>query len=985
MKTPKRTAAITGIGCRLPGGVRGPQAFWDLLVQGRGAVAPVPASRWKTMRDLLAPEDAPVEPWQAGTIDIDDFDHGFFGISAEEAAVLDAQQRLLLETVVEALYDAGLPLAAIAGGRTGVYVGSASVDHAMLAFAPGRRPGMLTAGGAGASMLAARTAHALDVHGPALTIDTACSSSLVAAHYARRDLESGEIDTAIVAGTNLLQNPLITRAFNDGGVLSPTGRCRPFDAQADGYVRSEAIAAVILQRLDDTGPDRDRAYALLRGSAVNSDGTSMGGLFAPSRTAQAALLEQAYTAARVPMQRVGFVEAHGTGTKSGDREEALALAAAFARTDADPLLIGSVKSNLGHTEGAAGIVGLIKAALIAYHGQIPATLHHTQMRPTLTALPLRVPTATTAWPRRRHRTRVVGVSSFGYGGTNAHVILTSAPRSHRRTVPIPRKPEEPVILPVSAHTPQVLSDTAADLAAALDDGVDLPSVAALATTGRDHHAHRAAVIATIPEDARAALDALAHGQTHPALIGSHHAEHRARTVFVFPGQGAHEPAMGAVLAARFPVFSATVEQVQAAMARYDGHVPWRPGTVPTGVAAVQQAIFTIQIALAGLWRSLGVDSDAVVGHSLGEIAAAHTTGALSLDDAARLVCARSQHLAAVADQGHLLATGLTREAAEEMVTAHDGRMSVAADNGPAHTVLTGPATDLDALHTHLNADGVFARRVPDSPPAHSPLLDTRLESFAAQITGIRPKACPVDLVSTVTTEPIPGGRLDAAYWTRQLRDPVELHAAIRRIAEQATTVFVEITARSTLAAAIEDTLAHHRLPGTIVAPGVSAAGDEHARFLAAAAELFTHGHAPAWPVSARRRPAELPPPRWHHHSTPAAPPRSPLAEALSTAPPDQRRAILVDAVHASVTSLLPDRMLTIADRDTELDLLGIASRDVMVLRERIRRLHPTLTGIDAPTLLHAPTVNGITDALLPHLSKQRSPEAAHPPTKPPSP
>ncbi|WP_344977581.1 type I polyketide synthase, partial [Salinactinospora qingdaonensis] len=757
MSLPASTPALVGIGCRLPGNVHGPARFWNFLLEDREAVAPIPAHRWQAMRDLLAVEDRPEQPWHAGALDdVEGFDHAFFAISAEEAAVMDPQQRLLLEVVVEALYDAGWSLESIAGRRIGIYVGAAAPDHATLAFAPGQQPGMLAAGGIGASMLSARLAHALDLHGPALTVDTACSSALTALHQARHALAIGEIEAAIVAGVNLLANPVITRAFHDGGVLSTQGRCAPFDAAADGYVRSEAVAALILTPWGATTPGRDRVHALLRGSHLNTDGRSRGGLFAPNPQAQAALLRETYAAAGIDPGRVDYVEAHGTGTRAGDRVEATALADAFARTPDHPLWIGSVKSNLGHTEAAAGLIGTIKTALSIHHGHIPATIGHTQPRPAIADLPLQVITDTRPWPH--HRRRIAGVSSFGYGGTNAHAILTSPP--HR---PSPRGSraetntgtQQPVVLPLAATTAPGLAATARTWADHLDEPTDLAATAALATHGRDHPAHRAAVIADTPPSAREALAALAAGRPHPHLIGPHHAHPERPVVFVFPGQAA-TPALGAVLAHRFPAFAATVEQVQAALAHYEGHVPWTPGQEPQGVAQVQQATFTVQVALAQLWRSRGVVPEAVVGHSLGEVAAAHTTGALTLNDAARLVCARSRVLAHTTPHGGLLATTLDSAEAERLTSRTEGRVTVAADNGPGHTILTGSHEALAALRTELEARGVLARPIPHSPPAHSPLLDEYLSGLAAALTGLRPQEGNVAMVSTVTTTPTTG-------------------------------------------------------------------------------------------------------------------------------------------------------------------------------------------------------------------------------------
>ena len=420
-----RRVALTGIGCRLPGGIHSPGQLWEALVDGRDLVGEIPPERWTAMAEHLHPDQRPAEPWPAGVLDdIESFDRDYFGIGAAETAEMDPQQRLLLEVVIEALVDAGIAPAALAGRRVGVYVGAASFDHATLAFAPGRRVSMHTAGGAGMAILANRISHCLDLRGPSVTFDTACSASLTAAHYAHRDLAHGEVELAIVAGANLLVNPNITASFVDGGVLSESGRCKVLDARADGYVRSEGIASLVLKPEAQAQSDDDRVYTLIAGSSVNSDGRTAGGLYAPSQAAQETLLTDALVDADCRPDHVDYAELHGTGTKSGDRVEGHAVAAVLGdgRDTDDPLPVGSIKTTLGHTEGAAGVVGLIKTALMLHHGRLAPSLHHHTMRPALAELPLRVPTAVEPWPQNE-RTRRAVVSAFGFGGTNASLVV----------------------------------------------------------------------------------------------------------------------------------------------------------------------------------------------------------------------------------------------------------------------------------------------------------------------------------------------------------------------------------------------------------------------------------------------------------------------------------------------------------------------------------------------------------------------------------
>ncbi|GAA1748863.1 type I polyketide synthase [Streptomonospora arabica] len=969
--------AVTGIACRLPGGVTSPRGFWELLAADRDAVAPIPEHRWKPMVALLAEQDRPETPWHGGVLDdIDAFDRAFFGIAAEEAAALDPQQRLLLEVAVEALADAGSPLSSVAGSRTGVYVGCASIDQQSLAFGAGQRPGMLEAGGAGASMLAARVAHHLDLRGPALAIDTACSSSLVALDYARRDLQAGVVERAIVAGTNLIRNPRVTTAFQQGGVLSPTGHCRPFDAEADGYVRAEAIAAIVLTPARMLRPGIDRVYARLAGSHVNTDGKSPGGVFAPSHLAQTALLRDAYTGAGISMDEVGYVEAHGTGTKAGDRVEAHALASAFAREENAPLPVGSVKSQLGHTEGAAGLVGLIKAALVAYHRRIPPTLHHTRLRPALAESAIRVPTAPEALDGD-----VVGVSSFGFGGVNAHAILmpdSVAPPTTEEETGTAAADRGPVVVPVSGHTPALMAAAARRLADTLGDQADLAAVAALAAVGRDHHPHRAAVIASDTGRARRALRALAQHRPDPALIGPHHADDPPRqVVWVLPGQAAPEEAPGAELAAALPGFAEAAAQVQQAMAAHPAHQPWQPGQTPGGLAQIQQATVTLQIALGRALCGLGLEPDVIVGHSLGEVAAAHLADAFSLNDAAWLACARSAVLQRVAGQGHLLAAALDADKARTLLRGA-GRVWVAADNGPGHTLLTGASADLESFQSVLEEAGIWTRQVPGSPPAHSPLLDAHLDGLAADLARLTPREAGVAMVSTATGIPVTGADLDAAYWVHQVRHPVDLptalHTALGEGAEPA--LVVEVGTRPVLAGALEAVTAAHPAPVSVAAPGERHMGGEHARLLALLGAAYTRGHPPAWPVG-RCRPAELPPLLWDH--TPSPPDRVPdLAESLAHAAPEWRLDLLAAAIQDALSDLGDLSSQTGGDEArTDVALLGINSRDLAVAALRLRRMHPALEGVDLlGLLLRRPSADQIAGALLPLIEPASAPPPA---------
>lgn len=971
--TRRARAAIIGIGCRLPGGVRGPAQLWQALAQGRDLITAIPEERWKEMVEHINPAQRPDAPWPSGTVeDVEDFDAAFFGITADEADDMDLQQRMLLEVAVEALADAGIAPSTLAGTRTGVYVGAASFDQAIRNFAPGRWATMQDASGAGMSILANRLSYTLDLTGPSLTIDTACSSSLVALHHARQAIEYGDVDTAIVAGTNILGSPTITAAFYDGRVLAADGRCKPYDVRADGYVRSEGVGVVVLKRADRARRDNDRMYAIVRASGVNSDGRSLG-MLAPNGQRQQQLIHDLYTRAGIDPARVSYVEGHGTGTRAGDRTEASALAAALRPGDAHarPLLVGSAKSNLGHTEGAAGVVGVIKTALALHHRMIPPTINHRESPRSIARLPIRVPTEPVQWTGGQRR--VAGVSAFGFGGTNAHAVLTPAPTAR----PVDQDRGGPVIIPVSARTPAALRGTAADWAQTLAGpaGTDLHQVASTAVHRRDHHAQRAAIVADTPDETAAALTALARNEAHPALVGPHAAPaKRPRTVFVFSGHGAHTAAMGERLHATEPVYRDALEGAREALAAHLDTKPWAPGDPLTGFAVIQHAIFCTQVATAALWRSWGVLPDAVVGHSLGEVAAAHVAGALPLDDAVRVLAVRSAILESAADQGGLLATHLSAAQAAEVI-AEFPDLVIAVYAGPAATVVSGPDEPLKALHAHLEAAGEWSRWVDTGTPAHHPLLDAHLGAMRTGLAGLAPQDTDVRIHSTLTGTPVPGSGLDAEYWARQLREPVRLHGAVTALAESGPSVFVEVAPRATLGAALTEALGERGLPGAVVAPE---GDDEHRAMRRTAAAVHVHGVPVSGPVPAGLPPAPLPPTRWDYTSAAdALPDPEDLYQRFVAARDTEQRhtliAGLVRDIAADVLLAAPEEL----DDDAPLTELGVNSVTMLQVRNRLHQAHPALRGLSARLLWGQPTINQITASAVQLLTDHGAGPTAH--------
>ncbi|WP_155998371.1 type I polyketide synthase [Streptomonospora sp. PA3] len=954
-------AAVVGIGCRLPGVVNSPAALWELLTSGRSTIGPVPEDRWSAMAELLHEEDRPGRAWPAAALGADEvsaFDNGFFGIDPATAEAMHPLHRWVAETGVEALQDAGIT-AAEAADRTGIYTGSAAVDSAVDGFAPGRRPGLLTVGGTGAGMLATQLARFLDARGPVTTIDTACSSSLTAIHYARRDLEAGDIDIAIVAGVNSVTSPVPTRAFADGGVIAD--ECRPFDAKADGYVRGEGAVVVVLRRLDDARSRGDRVYAVVAGSAVNSDGRSPQGLGAPSAEAQARLLADCYARAGVDPAVVGYVHAHGTGTRAGDRIEAQALHRVFARSPEDPLVVGSSKGALGHQEGGAGVVGLAAAALAVHHGRIPSTAGHANLRPALQRMAIRVPTETTAWPERGAG-RVAGVSSFGFGGSNAHAILTQPPEPGPGSAAEPaaaqRAPATQVV-PISAHTPESLAATAADWADAVESApAGLRAVAATAGHRRDHHSHRAAVVAATPAEAGRALRALASGQAHPALAGPRQVPPREplRLVFAFGGHGAQRSAMGRVLAQRSPAFAAALEEVGACLDAWGADPSWNPlAGEPAGYAATQQAVFAFQVAAARTLGSWGLIPDAVVGHSLGEVAAAHIAGALTLEAAARVVVTRSRMLEEVVDDGAMLATGLSASEARMRLADHP-ELDLAVHNGPRATVVSGPTGALQRLARELQAQEVWHRLLPDAPPAHSRLVADGAKRLGAALEGMEAGA-PTTALASTALRGAPAPVMDAGYWAAQLRDPVDLHAALARTAHAGRCLIVEISPNATLATPITQTITQHALPAAVSAPGALET-DEHTALLHAVADCYTHGRIPDWPDRGHPH-APLPPLRWHRATAEAAPSLRAQLAGLGAA---ERRDRLERLARTLVADLAPGPVGP-EDHDTDLGDLGLTSHARLALRARLAGLDPELARPGALDVEHSPTIAGLGRAL----------------------
>ncbi|WP_145871328.1 type I polyketide synthase [Streptomyces capillispiralis] len=836
--------AVVGLACRLPG-ADSPAAFWELLGGGTSAITDVPEDRWGA--------GAPAAVRRGGFLDgVADFDASFFAVSPREAAAMDPQQRLVLELVWEALEDAGILPAALRSTPTSVFVGTLRDDYTNLLYQRGTDAiGQHTMTGVNRGVIANRISYHLGLHGPSLTVDAAQSSSLVAVHLACESLRSGESTTAIAAGVNLnllAENTVTEQRF---GALSPDGVTYTFDARANGFVPGEGGGVVLLKPLRQALADGNRVYGVIRGSAVNNDGAT-DGLTVPSRAAQEQVLRAAYQRAETAPAEVQYVELHGTGTPVGDPIEAAALGAVLGagRPGQEPLLVGSVKTNIGHLEGAAGIAGLIKTLLALHHRHLPPSLNFETPNPAipLADLGLDVHREPAAWPRP-DRPLVAGVSSFGMGGTNCHVVLAEAPATPDTQDPDGTPAGPSAVLPwvVSAAGDAALRAQAGRLHAHVTaTGPSARDVGWSLATSRTVFRHRAVVLAADPTGLLDGTAALAAGRPAPNLVTG--TAEGGRTAVLFTGQGAQRTGMGQELYETFPAYAAAFDEVAAAL---DPHLdrPLAP-TVTTGegldeTARAQPALFAVEVALYRLLESLGVRPDYVAGHSVGELAAAHVAGVLDLADAARLVAARGRLMQQARDDGAMVSVQAGEEEVAAELAGLEDRVSIAAFNSPSSTVISGDADVVEEVARRLRERGRKTRRLTVSHAFHSPHMDGVLEEFrhvAEQLT-YHPARIPV--VSNVTGDLATDEELSSPdYWTRQIRQAVRFADCVRRLEAEGVTTLVEAGPDSVLSALAEDTVED---PGAVVAVGTLRRERPEAQtLLTALATAFTRGADVDW-------------------------------------------------------------------------------------------------------------------------------------------
>ena len=930
--------AIVAMSCRFPGGVRTPDELWQLLLAGTDAISGFPTNRGWDVDALYDPDpdtdaDGKTYVREGGFLrDADHFDPAFFGISPREARGIDPQQRLLLETSWEAFERAGIPPSTLHGTPTGVFVGLMTEDYGTHRTAAPEDLGDHVGLGTGHSIASGRVAYTFGLQGPAITVDTACSSSLVSVHLACQALRNGDCSLALAGGATVMATPALYVLFSRQRALSPDGRCRAFSADASGTAWSEGVSMLLLERLSEAQRRGHPVLAVIRGSAVNQDGRSQG-LTAPNGPSQQRVIRQALEAARVDPADIDAVEAHGTGTTLGDPIEAQALLATYGEAHAAdrPLWLGTLKSNFGHTMAAAGVGGVIKMVLALQHGILPPTLHADTPSPHVdwSSGAIRLLTEPVPW-QRNGRLRRAGVSSFGISGTNAHIVLEEAPAVEAAAgaappaAPLPAWP-----FAVSARSDAALRAQAAQLRAHLDahPDVDLADVACALATTRSHFHHRAAVIASDRGRLRDALEGLASGIAAPGLVVGH-AGRAGKLAVLFTGQGSQRPGMGRALYEALPPFRDALDAVADALDpqldRPLRDVLFAPDgdAVLDRTGSAQPALFALEVALYRLVERWGVRPDVLLGHSVGEIVAAHVAGVLSLADACALVAARARLMQALPRGGAMVVVEAPEAEVRAQLAAHAGRVDIASVNGPTSTVLAGDDDAVLALAACFEGRGRPARRLRVSHAFHSRRMEPMLDDLRHVLRGLAFAPPRLPIVSNLTGRLATADELtDPDYWVRHARHAVRFSDGVRTLEAEGATTFLELGPHGVLSALVPDCLSAEAQPGAVVTPALRKDHPEVDALLTAIATVHAHGHAVAWdrffapidaspvalpiyPFQRERFWLDGPTSRRPASSADDGANRSTMRTVLTTLPAAARREALIELVRAEMATWL---------------------------------------------------------------------------------
>jgi len=851
-KLSREPIAIIGMGCRFPGEVNSPEELWELMCSKKDALGPIPSDRWD-VDGLYAPEwrrAGKISVNRGGFIkNVDQFDPGFFGISPLEASRMDPQQRMLLEVSYETIEDAGIDIKDLDNRHTAVFIGISAHDYGDLQNTPQERVniGSHTNVGSALCINANRISYAYNLKGPSMALDTACSSSLNAVHMACRSIWNGDADTAFAGGVNSILKPEPQMGFSKGGFLSPDGTCYSFDDRGNGYIRSEGAGLIFLKPLAQAEADGDKIYAVIRGSAVNQDGTTKG-ISVPNPDAQAELLQTAYEDAGIDPHDVTYVEAHGTGTFVGDPIESNSIGKVIGTDREDICYMGSIKSNIGHLEPASGIAGLSKLALAMKNEAIPPNIHFKKGNPNIAFddLKLKVPTEITDWPGESNKPRFGGVNSFGFGGSNVHVVLedyklNGASRNNDR--------KGLNICTISARHQDALSELTEKYIDFLKDKDNTSSFSDICFTSavrQSQHAMRLAIVAESKEELASNLQTYLDGDSITEVSEGRANEVKDKIVFIFSGQGPQWWGMGRQLFENEPLFRSWIEKLDGMLSKLadwsliDELTKSEEESRVSETNIAQPAIFSIQIALYEMWKAMGVHPKAVVGHSIGEVAAGYVSGALTLDQAVQLIFHRSRIQFKATDKGRMLAVGVPVEEARKLIEGKEDRVSVGAVNGPSMVALSGDTDVIEEIAEDLNAKDVFHKLLVVNVPFHSHHMEPLKEELLTSLGEFKTKETDIPFYSTVEGGIVKGEDLDPNYWFRNVREPVYFTDAIQAQIDDGFDTFIELGPHPIHAIGVNDLLERSKKKGH-VALSLRRKEDEKRTFLSSVAGLHTHG------------------------------------------------------------------------------------------------------------------------------------------------